>query len=85
MKNFFKKLNYKVNSALLSAELKTRKAVSDIVKNERGDTNFISIAIILVVVLVIAVVFIGFGNTFKDKLETKTSDVLGALSETMKG
>lgn len=79
MKNFFKKLNYKVNSALLSAELKTRKAVSDIVKNERGDTNFISIAIILVIVLAVAISFIAFKDKLMPKFEEKTQELLGKL------
>lgn len=79
MKNFFKKLNYKVNSALLSAELKTRKAVSDIVKNERGDTNFISIAIILVIVLAVAIAFIAFKDKLMPKFEQKTDELLGKL------
>lgn len=43
---------------------------------ERGDTNFISIAIILVVVLVIAGIFITFGNTITSGLNTAIEDFL---------
>ncbi len=81
MKNFFKKLNYKVNSALLSAELKTRKAVSDFVTNERGDTNFISIAIILIIVIAVAVIFIAFKEELMEKFNTKTGDLFSALDD----
>lgn len=48
----------------------TQKRISStakkIFKDESGDTNFISIAIILVIVLVIAGVFVLFGNQIID-------------------
>lgn len=50
---------------------KSKEAVEEIRDNERGDTNFISIVIILVIVMVVAAVFIGF----KDQ-------ILGAASDT---
>lgn len=51
-----RKILDKIDSALLSAKLSAKKFLTD----EHGDTNFISIAIIMVVVIAVAVVFIGF-------------------------
>lgn len=51
-----RKILDKIDSALLSAKLSAKKFLTD----EHGDTNFISIAIVMVVVIAVAVVFIGF-------------------------
>lgn len=40
--------------------------LSSFTKDERGDTNFISIIVILGVVIVVAGVFIGFGSNIID-------------------
>lgn len=53
-----RKILDKIDSALLSAKLSAKKFLTD----EHGDTNFISIAIIMVVVIAVAVVFIGYKN-----------------------
>lgn len=71
MKKLLKKLN--------TAFLKARFAANNFVTDERGDTNFVSIAIILVVVIGIAIVFIAFGDKLTAGLETKTNDLLTAL------
>lgn len=42
-------------------------------KSERGDTNFISILIILGIVILVATVFLGF----KDKIVGMVSDIVG--------
>lgn len=47
--------------------------------DERGDTNFISIAIILIVVIGIAVVFIGFGQTITGWINSKIGELKEAL------
>lgn len=70
-----KKLTDKLNSMLLSAKFKADEFISD----ERGDTNFISIAIILAVVLVLAVAFINFGNQLLPKLNQRIQGVLDVL------
>lgn len=46
---------------------------------ERGDTNFISIAIVLIVVIGIAIVFIGFGKQITTKVSEAIQNLLNAL------
>lgn len=70
-----KKIMDKLDSALINVQFRARNFIS----NQRGDTNFISIAIILIVVLVIAVVFINFAKLFAPELTKKTTEVLNAL------
>ncbi|MBQ8802273.1 MAG: hypothetical protein IJZ53_01370 [Tyzzerella sp.] len=55
-----KKLEFKLNLLVW----KTRSKVNDFLYNEDGDTNFISIIIIMAIVLLMAIVFIAF----KDKI-----------------
>lgn len=61
------------------AIIKMQIAKNNFLSDERGDTNFISIAIILVVVIALAVVFITFGDDITEKLEEATSKLLDAL------
>lgn len=59
--------------------LRARYAVQDFLRGEQGDTNFISIAIVLVVVLLIAVVFIAFGQDILDRFNNSKNDLLNSL------
>lgn len=56
----------------------TQKRISNgakrIIKDENGDTNFISIAIILAVVLVVAIAFMLFKDQIMDWFNTVTSN-----------
>ena len=70
-----KKLANKIEKSLIRAKV----AMNNLLAEERGDTNFLSIAIILVVVLVLAVVFIGFGNRLLPKMREKIEDVFNVL------
>lgn len=70
-----RKLREKLDEKLLKAKLRAL----DFLHSERGDTNFISIAIILVVVLVLAVVFIKFGKDLVTPLKNAIKDVTDAL------
>lgn len=70
-----KKLIEKFTSSFLNAKLGAKKFISD----ERGDTNFISIAIILVVVIMIAVVFIAFGQQILGALQGWIAELTGSL------
>ena len=54
------KLFYKVDMLLLQAKMK----LSSFLKEERGDTNFISILVLLGIALALASVFL----TFKDQI-----------------
>lgn len=70
-----KKLMNKLNNALMQAKNKAAEFVS----NERGDTNFISIAIILIVIIGVAIVFIGFRDSILAAFSEATQDLLDAL------
>ncbi|MCI5655427.1 MAG: hypothetical protein SOT80_05670 [Candidatus Pseudoruminococcus sp.] len=59
---FAYKAQYKAKEAIKGTTKRISNVTKRIIKDENGDTNFISIAIILVVVLVLAGVFIAFGN-----------------------
>ena len=72
-----KKIKEKIESALISAKLAMGRFASE----ERGDTNFLSIAIILVVVLALAVVFIAFGDELTGMLNESTDELFDALGK----
>lgn len=72
-----KKLFNKLNSSMLRAQIKMKSFLDD----QRGDTNFISIAIILVVVIAIAVLFISLAGDIETKFTAAKNDLLGALGE----
>ena len=70
-----RKIAEKINNALICAQMELTRAFNE----ERGDTNFISIAIVLVVVLALAVVFIGFGNKLLPMLSAKINEIFNVL------
>lgn len=71
MKKFFNKSNLLLTRAKFAAE--------DFLNEERGDTNFISIAIILVIVISIAVIFAGLGDTISNALNNSIEKLKSAL------
>lgn len=71
IKQFFLDLQIRLWLALHGA--KTHLA------EERGDTNFISIAIVLIVVIGIAVTFITLGDGIKKAFETEVGKLKEAL------
>lgn len=71
MKNLMHKMDWSI--------LRTKQAVKHFLTEDRGDTNFISIAIILVVVIVLAAVFISIGNRLEPKLTQAEIDLFDAL------
>ena len=56
-----------------------RNKVESFLTSERGDTNFISILIILVIVCALAGTFIGFKNQIVSKVTSAWSKMLGKL------
>lgn len=52
-------------------------ALENVMSDETGDTNFISIAIILGIVLVVAMTFIGYKDQIMDKVATDVAPFLG--------
>lgn len=73
-----KKINDMINLAVLRMML----MVESFKEEERGDTNFLSIAIILVVVLGLAVIFIGFGKSLTTGLNNAINQLKTALNIT---
>lgn len=72
IKNFFQDLQVKLWVAFHGT--KTRLA------EERGDTNFISIAIVLIVVIGLAMIFIAFGDDIMGIFENKTKELTDTLN-----
>lgn len=56
--------------------LKASASLEKFMSEERGDTNFISILIILGVIVVLAGVFMGFGDDIKDAVDKALSSFL---------
>lgn len=57
--------------------IKTTARIQSILRSERGDTNFISILVILGIVVVLVSVFIGF----KDQILGKVNEWMQAFEE----
>lgn len=70
-----KKLINKFKKSMLRAQI----AATDFLTEERGDTNFISIAIILIAIIAIAVVFIAFRDQILSKLQQAIQDLFNAF------
>lgn len=70
-----KKLTKKLNNTMLQMKNKAAAFLSD----ERGDTNFISIAIILIVIIGIAVAFIKFGDDIMGRFQQAVNELMGVL------
>ena len=58
-----------LKKAFNAAELKLIGFANKLAKKERGDTNFISILIILGIVILVSAVFLGFKDTIVEKVE----------------
>ena len=69
-----KKLINKIEDAL--GKLACKVAESEAVQEERGDTNFISILIILGVVIILAGVFMGF----KDQIIGQVQEIIDGFT-----
>lgn len=69
----------RINDMINLLVIRMMQAINGFCDEERGDTNFLSIAIILVVVLALAVVFIGFGDTLTAGLEDSINELKDAL------
>lgn len=65
--------NY-VLGKMLMAQMKMKETVNNLVKNEEGDTNFVSIILIIVIV-------IGLATLFRDQLQALAENVLGKLTD----
>ncbi len=61
--------------------LRARYAVQDFLRGEQGDTNFISIAIVLVVVLGIAVLFLSLKERIFEFVNQQVTNLLAQLGQ----
>lgn len=64
----------KMDGLAIGLMLRGKRKFREIVEREDGDTNFISVAIILVIVLAIAGVFVKFKKEATDVLEKAIVD-----------
>ena len=71
----FKKIREKAENAAVRAQIEANDLMKK-ASSERGDTNFISILIILGIVVVLAGVFIGF----KDQIVAKVTEIIESFS-----
>ncbi len=60
-----------INEWVMSVYVRFQTWLYCMKEEERGDTNFISIIIILGIVLILATVFIGFKDTIVEKVRTE--------------
>ena len=67
----------KVRETIIVNAMRAKLAMNDFKESERGDTNFISILIILGIVVILAGVFIGF----KDQIIGKVEEFMGTFME----
>lgn len=58
-----------MKEAMISLYIKAMLKIHGLVEEERGDTNFISILIILGVVVLLAGVFMGFKDTIVEEVQ----------------
>lgn len=70
----------KMDGMLIGAQLKARSLIQEAVQKEDGDTNFVSIGIVLVIVALLGGAFVAFGNSFKTKVSDKFTEILNLFS-----
>ncbi len=78
MTNLGKKLN-KLGWDVRFKAASFAQKIKNTLRNENGDTNFISIIIILAIVLIVAVVFLGFKDDFVKLLNDQVTSFESAL------
>lgn len=75
-----KNLVRKMDGMLIGAQLGARNLIQEVVRKEDGDTNFVSIGIVLVIVALIGGAFVTFGKNFNTSLSGKFSDILNLFN-----
>ena len=63
------------------AGFRLKNAFGNFIKKENGDTNFISIIIILAIVMVVAAIFIGFRTQIVEWVETTFNSAFDAVKK----
>ena len=63
-----------LDGKLIGMQLRARRFLSQMMEEERGDTNFVAIIIIIVILIAIA-------GVFKEQLEGAIEKVFGSLTD----
>lgn len=64
----------KIEKALVGVYCKMNKCFNNLMQDEKGDTNFISIIIILGIVIIVAGVFMGFKDQIVNMVQEKVNN-----------
>lgn len=64
----------KIEKAMIGIYCKMYNGFNKVMKDEKGDTNFISILIILGIVIIVAGVFIVYKNRILDQVKTQVDN-----------
>ncbi len=75
----------KLNRSLLGMYVRAAAAVKSFAEGERGDTNFISILIILAIVVALAALFLTLGTDIMDKIGKMVMDWIDGVDTTGTG
>lgn len=70
----------RIKDKICDLEVKALCGLRSFLKDEQGDTNFISIALILIIVIAVGTVVVGFGTDVKNKLSEKTGTFLNLFN-----
>lgn len=81
LKQSISRLQWKAYRKAVDMKEKVADMCVKAVKNEDGDTNFISIAIILVVVITIAIIFLNLKDKIIPVFEQKVNDFIKAFEK----
>lgn len=69
----------KINEMLTKLQIKAYCTLSDFKNSERGDTNFVSMLIIIGIVVVLAGLFLTLGKDVMTSISQKVKDFINGL------
>ncbi len=69
----------KINQFLNKQYIMASKSINEFMDSERGDTNFISMLLIIGIVVVLAGVFLTFGEEILASVTNKVKDFISGL------
>lgn len=69
----------KINEMLTKLQIKAYCALSNFKNSERGDTNFVSMLIIIGIVVVLAGLFLTLGKDVMSSISQKVKDFINGL------
>ena len=69
----------KINEMLIMMQIKVMCAIEDFKNDERGDTNFISMMIIIGIVVVLAGLFLTLGRSVMTSITNKVTNFINGL------